>query len=710
MSLSRLSLLAAWLLASLSARGQEGQAPDLAATLARLEKAIEAKRAELRVPGVSVAVVAGDRAVLLKGFGLRDVGRNLPATPDTLYAIGSCSKAFTGMAAVMSADDGKLSLDDPPRKHLPYFRLKDPDADAKITVRDLLTHTSGLDRTDISWYTGVLSREEAIRVAGLAAPKARFRARYQYQNNMYSAAGEVVARAQGASWEEFIARRFFEPLGMKSSTVSVREMEKAADYATGYSLEDGQARKAMLRDLTNIAPAGAINSNVRDMSCWVRFLLGGGTFEGRRLVSEEGFREAVKSHVSMGGSAGYGLGWILSAWNGHRVVSHGGGIDGFNALVEFLPDRKVGLVVLTNVSGSGLPGAIREAAWSALVGRPDAPAAAPVPAPAASDVPPRGEAGTYAAGAVRVEVLFQDGKLWAEVAGQPRYELIPAGGRRYRLGAPAPEGYFATFRPVQGKESETELFLEQPQGNVALRRAAGRAPEPKGETPNVGLSADEVHAKAVAAAGGEANLRKVQSLAITSTLELEHQGLTGESVFRAQAPNRAATETTLFGLEKKIGTMRSYFDGAHGGAEASFSLPQAFGGAALENARLAADFHELLNWKTLYASVAVREKTKLDGEEAYVVVKTPAKGDPVTEFFSARTFLPLRRDRTAWTGPGQGGRVVRETFGDYREVQGVLLPHRTVTEHPALGRIAATVKEVRCNVPLDADAFRASAK
>src|SRR5207248_11241782 len=144
------------------------------------------------------------------------------------------SKAFTAMLVAMAADEGKLSLNDSPKKFLPYFHLQDPDADAKITVRDLLSHASGLNRTDLAWITGVLNREEVIRVAATAKPTAKLREKFQYQNVMYSAAGECAARAEGSTWESLIKGRIFAPLGMRASTLNVPDMHRAPDDSLGY--------------------------------------------------------------------------------------------------------------------------------------------------------------------------------------------------------------------------------------------------------------------------------------------------------------------------------------------------------------------------------------------------------------------------------------------------------------------------------------------
>ncbi len=720
--LLRILLVLALVVANLAwplAQGQNqntatAQSSDLAEKIANIEKTIEERRKELGVPGVAVAVVKDDKVIFQKGFGLRDIERNLPVTADTLFAIGSCSKAFTAMAAVISADEGKLSLDDPPKKHLAYFKLQDPEADAKITVRDLLHHSSGLDRTDFTWYTGVLSREEAIRVSVLAKPTAKFREKFQYQNNMYSAAGEVVARANNTTWENYIAARFFKPLGMRSSDTSVKVMAKAADHATGYGLQDKVATKAILRDLTNIAPAGAINSNVKDMSQWVRLMLGGGIFEGKRFVSEKGYTEIVKKHISMGGNNGYGLGWALNEWNGRQVISHGGGIDGFNSLVALLPDQKLGLVVLTNVSGSALPARIRDAVFNNIVGKPEMAAAK------TGAVPPQNETskkdvttaslpqykeliGKYELSGTTLEITTKDDKVVLVVPGQPAYTMVEK--EKDVFGAvELPDTYRAMIKRSAAGEI-TGFLLKQPEGEFDVKRLPG---QPTASTAEITI--DDLMAKAIAAAGGEANLRKHKSMRTTAALDFENQGLTGENAAYAQAPNLAATTITLVGLGKKLGAMRSYFDGAQGGSEVSFGQAEVFKDKQLEDARIASDFYESLNWKSLFKTVTIKEKSKLGDEEVYVVVKTPEKGNTVTDYISAKSFLLLKRDRTRNVGAGQGTVVTSESYSDYRNVDGVMIPFSSVTQHPSMGRIVGKVKEVKFDVDIPAAAFRASAK
>ncbi|HKC63517.1 MAG TPA: serine hydrolase domain-containing protein, partial [Pyrinomonadaceae bacterium] len=442
--------------------------PDLQTRLSAIEKAIEAKRQEYHIPGASLVIVKDDKVIYMKGLGLKDVERKLPVTPDTLFAIGSSTKAFTAMAAVMSVDDGKISLDDSPKKFLPYFKMRDAETDAKITVRDLLSHRSGVDRTDLSMVSGKLNREELIRVAGMAKPTARLGEKFLYQNVMFAAAGEIVARSQGTTWDDFIKERIFKPLGMKASNTTVAETLKSSDYALGYTYnpDTNETRRLPMREITPAAPAGAINSTARDMAEWLRLMLGEGTFDGRRLVSEKSFKELVSVQNKVAGDVNYGLGWFLRNWNGHKVVEHGGNIDGFNAEVAFMPDQKLGFVLLTNVSASPLVVDAMEIIWSNIVGRPEEGVASKTPA---SDM--QREVGKYllAEASLTFNVEMKDGKLWLTVPGQPQYELQNVGGRRYKL-ADAPDGFFVTFRPAKNNTAETEMYLEQPQGNYVLAR------------------------------------------------------------------------------------------------------------------------------------------------------------------------------------------------------------------------------------------------
>ncbi|MBV9211041.1 MAG: beta-lactamase family protein, partial [Acidobacteria bacterium] len=446
-------------------------ATEMEARLADIEKTIEAKRKEYGIPGASLVIVKDDQIIYMKGLGFKDLEKNLAVTPDTLFAIGSATKAFTALTVLMSVDEGKLSLDDSPKKYLPYFKLYDPEADAKITIRDLLSHSSGLNRTDLAMAVGTLNREEIIRVAGLAHPTAKLREKFQYQNIMFTVAGEVAAHAQGKAWEDLVRERIFKPLGMKNSNLSVKETEKSRDFSYGYTYnaDTKENRRVPMRDIPQAAPAGAINSSARDMAEWLRFMLAGGVYNGKRLVSEKSFTEFTSKQMKVGGKLDYGLGWFLRDWRGHKVIEHGGNIDGFNAEVALMPDQKLGFVLLTNIGASPLGEDARAAIWTNLVGTPAAPVADNKQAAADSLASLTGTYKFTEAG-FNVDVAMVEGKLVMTVPNQPKYTLENVSGQRYKLTYPGLEGFYATFRPSKENPSETEIYLEQPQGNYVLQR------------------------------------------------------------------------------------------------------------------------------------------------------------------------------------------------------------------------------------------------
>ena len=328
--------------------------PELAAALAAIEKAVEKKRQSLHVPGAALVIVKDDRVVLLKGFGLREVERKLPVTPDTLFGIGSSTKTFTALAAVISADEGKLSLEDTPRKFLPYFKLRDPEANAQVTLRDMLSHRTGLEaygNHELS-YNSYHTSEEMIRIGMQAKPTARFRAQGQYNNAMYIAVGEVIGQAQHSTWEAVVQSRIFRPLGMTASNFSSRVMQQTADFAWGYD-EQGARLNTFKRDAG--AAAGAINSNAKEMGQWVRLLVGGGSVNGKRLVSAQGWQAMLTRHSDVFDEP-YGLGlWIVDPKKvvGQQWYAHPGTSDGFSANVMFSPEQKLGFAILANAHGSG---------------------------------------------------------------------------------------------------------------------------------------------------------------------------------------------------------------------------------------------------------------------------------------------------------------------------------------------------------------------
>ncbi|HEX5889265.1 MAG TPA: serine hydrolase [Pyrinomonadaceae bacterium] len=680
-------------------------AADYTAALAVIEKTLDEKRKELGIPGISLAIVKDDQIIYLKGLGYKDLDKKLPVTPDTRFAIGSASKAFTAMLAAISADAGKLSLDDSPKKFLPYFTLRDQDAAAKITIRDLLAHRSGLNRTDLAMATGVLNREELIKVAGMAKPTAKLGEKFQYQNVMYAAAGEVVAKAENSTWDKLIAHRIFKPLGMKNSDTTAAAMQKSKDYSLGYDYNPTtkQTRHLPQREIPAAAPAGAINSSARDMAQWLRLMLANGSINGKRLVSEKNFDELVRKQVNVAGAVDYGLGWFLRKWNGHKVVEHGGNIDGFNSQVALMPDQKLGFVLLTNVTASSLGGVAMNTIWRSLVGEPKV--AADGPAAPASD--PKAEVGKYrlAAAGINFDVTLKDDKLTLTVPGQPAYTLQNIGGRRYKLADPAPPGYFATFRPAKDKPTVTELLIEQPQGNVVLEKI-GAEEAPAVAAQSAPITIDDLLTKMIAAYGGEENLRKHKSSLATVEVDLENQGVMAKGTISARAPNMSASEMTFTALGKKLGSMNSYFDGAAGGEIISFAPAETYSGKRLEDIKAGSDFYDVLNWKKNYQTITFKRMGKVGDEEVYIIERKNEKGTPITDYISTKSFLVLRRDSVVANETAGIELPQTENFSDYRNVDGVMVPFKMVSNNIANGDIVLRIVDLKFDVDIPETAFR----
>lgn len=348
------------------------------------------------IPGAVLAIVRDDRVIYMQAMGVRDVEQNLPVTPDTLFPIGSCTKAFTSMEIARSADRGQLSLDDHPRKFLPYLKLADPEADAKITIRDMLSHRTGLKAyADLAAEPGVLTREEYVRAATSAKPAVPFRTKFQYSNAMFVAAGEIAGRVNHSTWEQVIANDIFKPLAMTSSVSIITDMLKSPDHATGYVFDQSYRAVPAPKSLSALAPAGAIASSARDMTQWLRMLTGGGRIDGRAFISPAMFRELTTPLIAVSPTTSYALGWAVYDWNGLRVIEHNGGSEGISAIVSFIPEKHLGFVFLANTSSNAMTKVGSGAArifYPLLLGQPAPPIpAALVPSkpvtPVAADVP-----------------------------------------------------------------------------------------------------------------------------------------------------------------------------------------------------------------------------------------------------------------------------------------------------------------------------------
>jgi CubicO group peptidase (beta-lactamase class C family) len=333
---------------------------------------IEEAMASWQVPGLALAVVKGDEIVHMQGYGVRNVETRAPVTPDTMFAIASSTKAFTAMGVALLVDDGLLEWDKPVRDYLPNFKLSDDYVSEKMTVRDLLCHRSGLPRHDLAWYGTDFDREGLIKNLAHLRFSHGFRETWQYQNLMYMTAGYLAGRITGTSWEGFTQQRVFDPLTMRRSCFSAEAMQKLGDYAAPYRIRRGKAEgqpdtleaMAFYSDQV-MGPAGSIHSCAADLANWLIVHLNEGKFDGQPFVSPGNLAQMHQPQMVMpvDGFAAtllnttistYGLGWFIVPYRGYTLIHHGGNIDGFSTMVAFVPQEKIGVVVLTNIDSRPL--------------------------------------------------------------------------------------------------------------------------------------------------------------------------------------------------------------------------------------------------------------------------------------------------------------------------------------------------------------------
>jgi CubicO group peptidase (beta-lactamase class C family) len=356
---ARCGLLGAFLLLSLPT-ARADSLPDRKV----IEQILDEARKAWQAPGIVVAVVKDDRTHFF-ARGQRELGGDREVTKDTLFPIGSCTKAFTATALAILVEEGKADWNDLVRKHLPWFRLDDPLADRQVTLSDLLCHRIGLDRHDLLWYRAPWGIEESVRRMAFLQRSSSFRSKYEYNNLAYLAAGLAIASAAQKPWHEFVRERLFVPLHMDGAVFTSGEAQKAPDHASphGHDASGKVVGIPWYDDNKQIRASGSIKASANDLSQWVRFQLAGGKYNGTQLVSADALETTHTGHIPVpldaaaraagAVQASYGLGWQIREHRGHSLHAHTGAVDGFRARVILVdredPKKRFGVVVLTNL-------------------------------------------------------------------------------------------------------------------------------------------------------------------------------------------------------------------------------------------------------------------------------------------------------------------------------------------------------------------------
>ncbi|HEU4871809.1 MAG TPA: serine hydrolase [Pyrinomonadaceae bacterium] len=348
------------LMASIVVAQQKDQ-ENVEARLQGFDSYMEQVMKDWNAPGIGIGIVMGDKLVFAKGYGFRDYGKKLPYTPTTTQPIASNTKLFTAVAVGLLVEEGKLRWDEPIKQFVPTIRFYNDELDRSVTIRDMLAHRTGVTRHDSIWYKSSFTRRELWDRLRYLEPAAPMRTKFLYNNLMFTAAGQVIEELSGKTWEQFVQQRIFDPLGMSRSTLTIEDNIKGPEPAVPYSERRDSSelyKQPYYTAEVAIAPAGAINSNVQDLSRWIIALLNKGKVDGKQVIPEAVLRETMAPALAMPNTAlesrgwgenlnaYYGMGRTVSSYRGHLLALHGGDLPGFHSQISIMPNDSIGVIVL----------------------------------------------------------------------------------------------------------------------------------------------------------------------------------------------------------------------------------------------------------------------------------------------------------------------------------------------------------------------------
>jgi CubicO group peptidase (beta-lactamase class C family) len=311
-------------------------------------------------PGVGVGIVVNDKLVFAKGYGFRDYEKKLPYTPATMSPIASNTKLFTAVAAGMLVEEGKLSWDKPVRESVPGIRFHNDQLNNTVTLRDMLSHRTGITRHDTIWYKSDFTRKQLFEKLVYLEPQEPMRQTFLYNNLMFAAVGYLIELQSGKTWEQFVKERIFDPLQMNATSYSIRDMLKRPEFGVGFTERRDSFelyRIPYYEDISGVAPCGAIVSNIEDMSHWLIALMNQGKYDGKQVLPAEVLKATLQPAIALPNTAletrgwsevlnaAYGMGRETASYRGHLMTFHGGDLPGFHTQVSFMPQDHLGVIV-----------------------------------------------------------------------------------------------------------------------------------------------------------------------------------------------------------------------------------------------------------------------------------------------------------------------------------------------------------------------------
>ena len=318
-----------------------------------------------QIPGMAVLIVKDGKVVLSKGYGVKELGKDDLVNENTLFLIGSNTKAFTGTALALLEKEGKLKLDDKVIKYLPDLKMKDPWVTKELNLTDIVTHRMGYEtfQGDFMFWASDLTSDEVIQKLGETTPKYDFRTKYGYTNSGYAIAGKVIQKVSGLSWSDFVKEKIFKPLKMDRTVALSVDFSKSDNVAKPHTMANDKLIVLPFENIDNMAPCGSIGSSVSELSHWLIAQLDSGRFDGETKIPFEVITRTRKPETIIGRvrrlfNEGhynlYGLGWALTDYEGTEIISHTGAVNGFLSSVTLLPEENLGIAVLTNSDANSL--------------------------------------------------------------------------------------------------------------------------------------------------------------------------------------------------------------------------------------------------------------------------------------------------------------------------------------------------------------------
>jgi CubicO group peptidase (beta-lactamase class C family) len=334
-----------------------------------------------QIPGVAICIVKDGKVVLMKGYGVKEINGTDKVDENTLFMIGSNSKAFTATALAMIDAEKKISLDDKVTRWIPSFKLENKAAGEQAIIRDLLCHRLGFQtfQGDFTYWTSNLSRQEVIEKMSHIKAAFPFRTKWGYTNAGFVVAGEIIPKATGLLWEDYLKEKIFTPLGMSNTLALSKDFPSASNKCSAHTMADGKLIKIPFCSIDNLAAAGSIGSSVNDMSHWVMAQLNRGKYNNLQVIPAAAIAQTWLPHSILGNGGHlyntghfslYGLGWMLEEYCGKKIVSHTGGVNGFVTSVTLLPEEKLGIIVFTNTDQNSFYEALKWEIADAYLGKP----------------------------------------------------------------------------------------------------------------------------------------------------------------------------------------------------------------------------------------------------------------------------------------------------------------------------------------------------